>query len=485
MNSPEAVTTTAVAPPELMSRLHRTKMTVDGIGGLQPSHEQDPLILHADEWSMAIAGLKTASGSFVSRVVDQTPSAAARLYGGADLGYSHFIKAALTHRDLGRKKTAIIADDAAMSMVDRALGSENPEIPMYCTGFPMKVYNPLETHYGGDEIDLGDVSVLLRFAELAKALNHFGKDNHKEFVVKIVSDGIMNNGMFMADADVCRSYVRKLQALSEQLGIAELVHVVEFFGLLDENAPIKSAYEAQVAETKAKFHHQFDGLLGTDHLKKSIAAAVECEKQLNGTTAFEDIFNSTVGSTRYRGIEQLTADFGLFLPEVYAMILESVLWERDVKTTRVYAEAAQTVPPESMRAFDAALHEAIDSTLKQAWRGTVDYLAVMHTSSQLNVLDQLHPNGIRLTTRPKTGQIGVHTSDQTNPSLFSYHSVPVVRPTNRGRNVKIDFELLVNAVRKSCRAVQSEDGNVLFYLHPEIDILQHDITKLPWLRGSK
>lgn len=83
----------------------------------------------------------------------------------------------------------------------------------------MKVPNPLETGYRSDAVVLGDVSVLLRYAELAEALTHFGRQIGKSFAVTIVADGRMNGGMFKTESLACGSHVSKLEDMTARLSM--------------------------------------------------------------------------------------------------------------------------------------------------------------------------------------------------------------------------------------------------------------------------
>ena len=121
-------------------------------------------------------------------------------------------------------------------------------------------------------------------------------------------------------------------------------------------------------------------------------------------------------------------------------------------------------------------------TVKTAWHSTIEYFAVMEVNKATQVFNALFPDEIRITTRPKRGQIGVHTSDQNQPSLFSYHSVPVVIPCNRGKNVKVDFQLRSTAILSRCRPLRAEGTDLVCYVHP--DVPSDPLEELPWKRGG-
>src|SRR5690606_21944642 len=120
--------------------------------------------------------------------------------------------------------------------------------------------------------------------------------------------------------------------------------------------------------------------------------------------------------------------------------------------------------------------------LAKAWHSTIEYLDVLNAHRTTDILTALHPAGIRLTTRPKPGQIGAHTADQTNPALFSYHSIPVIAPSHKGKHVKLDFALRATALIGSYQPI-THNGVAVAYLHPELD--HTDLTALPWRRGTK
>lgn len=119
---------------------------------------------------------------------------------------------------------------------------------------------------------------------------------------------------------------------------------------------------------------------------------------------------------------------------------------------------------------------------QKAWHATIEYFAVMEATRATDILNTLVPGGIRVTTRPKAGQIGVHTSDQNSPSLFSYHSVPVIILCDKGKRVKIDFQLRLHALTGGYRPVLLHGTETVGYLHPDVPL--GPIDALPWKRGS-
>lgn len=463
--------------------LHRTKVAVREMANAQLTEEPDPIKVSSREFGVILESLKLASSSFTATAKDQVTNRAQSLFKVSAPSSEQKIKTVFSHRDFGRTKGGILEDAEAMQMIDRALKSDTSEIRLFCTGFPMKVFSPLETDYQGDSVDLGDVSVLLRFAELSEVLTHFGNQIGKKFSVVIISDGKMNAGMFKVDPRVCDSYVAKLNTMISELGISSFVSVQEFSSLLMPDESRRKEYEHITKKIKAECHAKFGHLLDLEDLGQSIESALRQEYDDYNGSAFGHLFNSTIGSVRYEGIEQFSKNFGLCFLKTYSMILESILWDQKVEQTKSCEGFLAGLPAGTRADFLEELRRERSVTMKKAWHSTIEYFAVLEVNKTTNILDALFPDGIRVTTRPKKGQIGVHTSDQNCPALFSYHSVPVILPCNKGKNVKVDFQLRCNALRNGYRPVLLNGTDIICYKHPDVSSLP--LEQLPWLRGSK
>lgn len=461
---------------------HRTKLALQEEIGAGIVEGADPLLLTTSEFDVVVGALMQASDLFVERAATQVSNRAKVLFDTNSPSPSQRVKTVFTHRDIGRTKAAILDDPEAMAMVDGALDSSSESVGLVCTGFPMKVYNPLETNYQGDVVDLGDISVLLRFAEMSRLLTHFGSAEGKKFLATIVSDGRMNMGMFKADPEVSQSYISNLTAMIGRLGISDYVSVQEFFSVLSVDEARSREYEELTGVVKADCHAKFDHLFHQNELGRSIESAIDLEYRDYQTTSFGDLFNSTIGSVRYRGIEALSAEFNLDFLETYASILRSILWDQRLEDSRLYKDATVRLPEPARMDFHERLMQERTRTLQEAWDSTIEYFAVLQANKQMRILESLFPGAIRLTTRPKKGQIGVHTSDQNSPTVFSYHSVPVVVPCSKGKKVKVDFQLRSNALTSGCRPVLLDGVETVFYLHPSIAF--DNLEELPWIRGG-
>ena len=164
------------------------------------------------------------------------------------------------------------------------------------------------------------------------------------------------------------------------------------------------------------------------------------------------------------------------------MILESILWGQKIEQTKLYEGLLSGLPELTRANILEALRRERSATMRIAWHSTIEYFAVLEVNKATKVLDAFFPDGIRITTRPKKGQIGVHTSDQNRPTLFSYHSVPVIVPCNKGKYVKVDFQLRFDALRSGYHPVLLNGTDIICYEHPAVSFLP--IEQLPWIRGS-
>jgi len=462
--------------------LHRTKVAVREVADAQLIYRSNPITISSREFSVILESLKRASLSFTTTVKGQITNRARSLFRVSMPSPEQKIKSVFSHRDFGRTKGNMLEDAEAMKMVDRALKSDTREIRLFCTGFPMKIFSPLETNYQGDSVDLGDISVLLRFAELAEVLTHFGSQIGKKFSVVIVSDGRMNAGMFKVDPRVCDSYVAKLNAMISELDISSFVSVREFSFLLVPHESLRKEYEHLTKKIKAGCHAKFDHLLNLEDLGQSIKSALRREYCDYHKSSFGYLFNSTIGSVRYDRIEQFSKNFGLDFLKTYSMILESILWGQKVEQTKSYKGLLVGLSERTKANFLKELRRERSVTMRKAWHSTIEYFAVLEVNQATKILDALFPDGVRITTRPKKGQIGVHTSDQNCPALFSYHSVPVILPCNKGKNVKVDFQLRFNALKSGYRPILLNGTDIICYEHPNVSSLP--IEQLPWMRGS-
>lgn len=468
-------------PSRATVSLHRTKVAVRDMA--DRLYRSGPITLSGIEYSKVLGALQQSSAAFVAAVVRQTEQRARNLFDVDDPTPQQCIKAVFAHRSFGRIKGKILDDEAAMGMIDRALEAEGASVRLFCTGFPMKVPNPLETGYRGDAVDLGDVSVLLRYAELAQVLTHFGQRIGKTFTVTIVSDGRMNSGMFKTGTLACESYVSRLGDMTARLGIDPFVSVAEFYSMLATvGGGHRAEYDRAVERVKAACHILFGSLLDNGDLGQSLKQALKCEGDEFGTANFADLFHSTIGSVRYPEIEQLASEFVLGFEAVYTLIVGSVLWGQRIEDTRTGEAIVRGLPGPARANFLYRARAEQVAVAQKAWHATIEYFAVMEATRATDILNTLVPGGIRVTTRPKAGQIGVHTSDQNSPSLFSYHSVPVIILCDKGKRVKIDFQLRLHALTGGYRPVLLHGTETVGYLHPDVPL--GSIDALPWKRGS-
>lgn len=461
--------------------LHRTKAAVRELA--DHLYRSGPITLSGIEYSRVLESLQRSSAAFTGAAIGQTEQRARTLFEVDVPTPQQCIKTVFAHRSFGRTKGKILDDEAAMGMIDRALESERATVRLFCTGFPMKVPNPLETGYRGDAVDLGDVSVLLRYAELAQVLTHFGQRIGKSFAVAIVSDGRMNGGMFKTESLACESYVSRLGDMTARLGIEDFVAVTEFYSILAEaGAGHRAEYDRAVERMKTECHAAFGPLLDRDDLEQSLKQALKCEDDRFGSANFADLFHSSIGSVRYPEIEQLAQEFALGFEAAYTLIVGSVLWGQRIEDTRMGDVIMRGLPGPARANFLYRAGAEQAAVADKSWHSTIEYFAVMEAARSTDILNTLVPGGIRVTTRPKAGQIGVHTSDQNSPSLFSYHSVPVIILCDKGKRVKIDFRLRLHALTGGYRPVLLHGTDTVAYVHPDVPL--RPLDALPWKRGS-
>lgn len=458
-------------------RPHRTQLIAAQAASLELPRDNGAFEISPEEFTIITNGLLRASEEFVDRAAEQI-CRNTRNESGQTNTPTERVKITFAHRDLGRSKGAILADKQSMQMVDTALTSTASKVNLFCTGFPMKIFNPLETDYQGDLVELGDMSALLRFSELARILNIVGAGTEKKFMVTVVSDGNMNHGMFNVETKVCESYVNNLRATIGGLAITNTVSVKEFFSMLPQTDSRYEFYIRQLLENIAACHNIFDECFDADNIEQSIGHALELEHANFGSSSFRDLFYSSTGSVRYRNLEEFSQEHGFDFAHVYSVVLHSILSEQEGSLSA----QAQKVPALLDGAGIARLRAQRTITATQAWHSTVEYFAVMQAANKTAILNSFFSDSIRVTTRPKPGQIGIHTSDQQSPTLFSYHSVAAIVPCNKARNVKVDFIPRYNALKNGFRAVVLAGIGPMFYLPPHIN--REDLASLPWKRGG-
>ena len=463
----------AAAPP------HRTKAAVRDLADTRVIDYPEPIAVSDTGYAALLAGMVAASRRFRDAAAASIAKRARTLFGTTEPTPNQLVKTTFAHRDFGRTKTKILDDPAACAMIDRALTAPADRIALLCTGFPMKVFNPLETEYGGHNTDLGDAAVILRFTELADVLNRFAQPLGKTFNVSVISDGIMNEGMFKVGGNTTAAYVSNLQRLTGRLGAHSHVTIEEFTTLLGAR---RSPYEAAVAAAKTHAHTHLPPAPNPADLATALTAATNQENDTYGTVSFTDVFNSTIGSVRYPEIEHLAHYYTTDFTTTYYLIIGSILWGQEIADTKTYETITEEFPETMRNDFLNDSRNLQKEVLAKAWHSTIEYLAVLNANRTTDILTALHPAGIRLTTRPKPGQIGAHTADQTNPALFSYHSIPVIAPSHKGKHVKLDFALRATALIGSYQPI-THNGVAVAYLHPELD--HTDLTALPWRRGTK
>src|SRR5690606_10925755 len=305
----------AAAPP------HRTKAAVRDLADTRVIDYPEPIAVSDTGYAALLAGMVAASRRFRDAAAASIAKRARTLFGTTEPTPNQLVKTTFAHRDFGRTKTKILDDPAACAMIDRALTAPADRIALLCTGFPMKVFNPLETEYGGHNTDLGDAAVILRFTELADVLNRFAQPLGKTFNVSVISDGIMNEGMFKVGGNTTAAYVSNLQRLTGRLGAHSHVTIEEFTTLLGAR---RSPYEA------------------------AVPAATNQEHDTYGTVPFTDVFNSTIGSVRYPEIEHLAHYYTTDFTTTYYLIIGSILWGQEIADTKTYETITEEFP-ETMR----------------------------------------------------------------------------------------------------------------------------------------
>src|SRR5690606_25007788 len=207
------------------------------------------------------------------------------------------------------------------------------------------VFNPLETEYGGHNTDLGDAAVILRFAELADVLNRFAQPLGKTFTVSVISDGLMNDGMFKVGGNTTATYVSNLQRLTGRLGAHSHVTIEEFTTLLGAR---RSSYDAAVTAAKTHAHTHLPPAPAPAELAATLTAATNQEHDTYGTVSFTDVFNSTIGSVRYPEIEHLAHYYTTDFTTTYYLIIGSILWGQEIADTKTYETITEEFP-ETMR----------------------------------------------------------------------------------------------------------------------------------------
>ncbi len=82
--------------------------------------------------------------------------------------------------------------------------------------------------------------------------------------------------------------------------------MIEFYSMLaTAGGNHRPEYDRAVERTKTACHAVFGLLLDRDDLEQSLKRALKCEDDGFDTANFADLFHSSIGSVRYREIEQL------------------------------------------------------------------------------------------------------------------------------------------------------------------------------------
>src|SRR5690606_34986150 len=268
--------------------LHRTKTAVRDLADTRVIDYPTPVRVSDTGYAALLAGMVTASYRFRDTAAESIAKRARVLFNTDNPTPAQLVKATFAHRDFGRTKTTILDAPTACAMIDRALTAPADRIALFCTGFPMKVFNPLETEYGGHNTDLGDAAVILRFTELADVLHRFAQPLGKPFNVSVISDGIMNEGMFKVGGNTAAAYVSNLQRLTGRLGAHSHVTIEEFTTLLGAR---RSPYEAAVAAAKTHAHTHLPPAPNPADLATALTAATNQENDTYGTVSFTDVVN--------------------------------------------------------------------------------------------------------------------------------------------------------------------------------------------------
>jgi Pyoverdine/dityrosine biosynthesis protein len=293
--------------------------------------------------------------------------------------------------------------------------------------FSRKPVSPVKNR--GPYPDLAEIASLLRCYELAAMLS-WVYDEKSEFLV--FADGMKYRRACGTGVDRIRRYQDALRYWSAQLGIDDLVKVVDYedavSGALgaDGTRRREAAFEERSAELHARLDGHFDPRDPAGCLDAISRLSPEGE-QLGFT------FRSIASSVCYRteGLGDRLARHTDESARLYLGYLGNLLVD-----LRAHPAAARSgTRPQS---DDVALHLALRT---EAWQAAVRYVAISLVDRGLDMWARVNPAGLKMTTHGKAGEIQIRPTRSKYMSITAQHCVGGVVRTQGGSKVTYSYRL--------------------------------------------
>ncbi len=271
-----------------------------------------------------------------------------------------------------------------------SINSQSP-VELILSFFGYKVCNRLKTWAEtGTEVDLSETASLLRFYEIAKAIDHLHEGGGQ---VTVACDGSKYAPAVGFSEEQGKGYFKNVSALAEHMGIDNSVKLV------DEADHYPGDHKEKAGENCRRVH----------------------EGYINGN---QDIV-SLVGSLR--------KSIALTIPIAKSISIETV--------ALAFCEG---INDEELKRVSKAAFELRMWIQDQSLASTVKYIGYYNAVKNAGVIERIAPHALRATVHPKPGQIGLYAINKANDNRFPHHGQGVIcadaKPGNYLDKVRVRFQ---------------------------------------------
>ncbi|MGH3437444.1 MAG: L-tyrosine/L-tryptophan isonitrile synthase family protein [Sciscionella sp.] len=293
--------------------------------------------------------------------------------------------------------------------------------------FSRKPVSPIKNR--GPYPDLAEIASMLRCYQLAAMLSQV-HDTKTEFL--IFADGVKYRRACETDLLQVRLYQDALRYWCDQLGISDLVQVID--------------YEDAVCSA-----------LGVDAAKRREAQYEQCRANLSGN--YEQHFDPYDPARSLATISQLSP-LGEQLSFTFRSIASSVCYQTDGlgarlarcedQATRLYLTHLANLLTD-LRTHPHVVHSeagssaddvAISIELRaEAWQAAIRYVAISLVDRALDVWSIINPGGVKMTTHGKPGEIQIRPTRSKFMSMTAQHCVGGILRAQEGSKITFSYRL--------------------------------------------
>jgi hypothetical protein len=307
--------------------------------------------------------------------------------------------------------------------------------------FSRKPFSPIKNR--GFNPDLGEVHSLARCVEAAHVIDTLCPTGCR---LTILADGFKYNRACRTPDDIVAIYQSGLRFWADQLDVADVVNVVNYEEWIRKNlAPAYLSartplYLDHCSRLTARYSRRFHAV----DLTRSLAAVEEVD-DVGQQLAFT--FWSIVTSTYYTELFDFVAKRS-FIDRHYGDDTQRLYLAYAASLHRLL-DRSSSDRSSSGRGSALPLGYLLPSCFAylfhcmrcEAWEATIRYVAISLTDRELNVLNQISPNAIKLTIHGKKGELHFLSATHQDVAMTAQHSTVGLAATDGATKMTFRYRL--------------------------------------------